>query len=141
MLKCKTKEKAAKQVVEDHVDNSGDVVGIGVAVMITMVGIDKYIDKYHDLEEKAKAALIGYVWMDIMQRNLVFGKYNKWELNVQEKKSLLESFNQNGLDRFRVSHVIPLIIEKGLLEDGSVVLLLQMKDAKRDGSHLPELRL
>lgn len=103
--------------------------------------MDKYIEEFYDLEEKARKALIGYSQTDIIHRNLEFGIYNKRELNHQEKRALLDSFNHNGLDRFGITQAIPLIVRRSDIVEGSVRQLTAFDKLERDGSHLPELKL
>ncbi|KAF8122102.1 hypothetical protein EV363DRAFT_1183630 [Boletus edulis] len=139
--KRKSTAKAVKKGARTDTDQTAGEGGSGNVMATGITGIDKYIDEFHDLEEKARGALIGYARTDIVKRNLVFGKYNKRDLNQQEKRTLLESFNQNGLDRFRFNHVVPLIVDKTLLDETTVVKLSSLQDAKRDGTHLPILKL
>ncbi|KAF8125067.1 hypothetical protein EV363DRAFT_1105774, partial [Boletus edulis] len=139
--KRKAATKVSKKASKMDVDQGVDASGSGTAAPTTQAGIDKYIDQFHDLEEKARGALIGYAQTDIIKRNLVFGKYNRRDLNAQEKRSLLDSFNQNGLDRFGINHVVPLIVDKALVDETTIVTLTAFQETKRDGSHLPFLRL
>ncbi|KAF8125065.1 hypothetical protein EV363DRAFT_1299322 [Boletus edulis] len=139
--KRKATGKATKKAARTDADQTAEEGGSGTTEVAVVAGIDKYINNFHDLEEKTRGALIGYARTDIIKRNILFGKYNKRDLNQQEKRTLLDSFNQNGLDRFGLNNVVPLIVDKSLVDETDVVQLSSLLDAKRDGSHLPLLKL
>jgi hypothetical protein len=123
-------------------DASNPTLSLNGDTKKTIVVIDKYMENFNGLQEKSHKALIGYAKTDIIRRNLVFGKYNKRSLKPEENRSILDSFNQNGLDRFNINHAIPLVVKKNVVIDDSVVPLsaLTFEQLKVDGSHLPILR-
>ena len=108
-----------------------------------VTGIDQYMKNFNSLQQKAQNALIGYARTDIIRRELVFGTYNQQQLNNVEKKTLLDSFNENGLDRFNVNHAIPLILSVASVDKSTVMKLssIMFENVKPDSSHLPLLRL
>ncbi|KAF8120880.1 hypothetical protein EV363DRAFT_1187669 [Boletus edulis] len=102
---------------------------------------DQVAEKREELEERARAAFIGYARTDLFKRNISFGKYNPRQLNGSQRRKLYESFKSGGLQRFSVNNAIPLIIPAGDVVAESVCTLDSKTVAKRDGSHLPKLKL
>ncbi|KAG9310759.1 hypothetical protein JVU11DRAFT_8607, partial [Chiua virens] len=105
------------------------------------MGIDKYMDEYYDLEEKAREFLIGYARTDLIERNLAFGFYNDRRLNDDESKSLMDSFVCNGLRRFEYDNAINLIIDRDSIETPLTTQMLSRTEMGRVGEGLPELKL
>ena len=104
-------------------------------------GVDRKLDAYHEYAEKAAKALIGYARIDIIKRRLVFGKYNARDLNNREKSLLLDSFVNNGLDRYSFANVINVIVDPEAVVEGTVKPQIQLPPGQRDGSHLPWLQM
>ena len=99
--------------------------------------VDKKLDAYHENVDKAQAALLGYARIDIIKRKMLFGKYNPRELNNREKALLLDSFVNNGLDRYAFVNVINIIVNPDRIVEGSVRPYDKLPPVQRDGSHLP----
>ncbi|KAF8121159.1 hypothetical protein EV363DRAFT_1187245 [Boletus edulis] len=102
---------------------------------------DEVSEKLQELEERARAAFLGFARTDLFKRNLTFGKYNPRQLSGNQRRKLYDSFKSGGLQRFSVNNAIPLIISAGDVVAESVCTLDTKTIAKRDGSHLPWLQL
>lgn len=102
-------------------------------------GLDASLETYYDLEEKGRSAFLGYARMDILKRDFKFGLYNPRPLNHVEMRNILDSFNNNGLDRFSIRSAIPIIIPAEMVDLATVKKDIAMDSIDRHGSHLPLL--
>ena len=136
----RSRKSAAADDMDDTTMSSAVNVEMGAKAV---AGIDQYMKNFNSLQQKAQNALIGYARTDVIGRELAFGTYNQRQLNNVEKKTLLDSFNENGLDRFNVNHAIPLILSAASVDKSTVTKLssITFENVKPDGSHLPLLRL
>lgn len=132
--KDRTDKPTKKSTKETKSGKGGDGRGDGHAE-------EQVSEERHKLEERARKAFIGYARTDIFKRKLVFGKYNNRLLSNTHRRKLYESFKSGGLQRFSVNNSIPLIIPGGDVVEESVCALSPQDLIKRDGSHLPWLRL
>lgn len=76
----------------------------------------KVQDRWH-IQSKLKSALLGYATMDLLEskKDLVFGTWNPRLLRSQQVKRLVDSFHTEGLERFDLKTVIPIVISKRLV--------------------------
>lgn len=135
MAKGKTTKKT-----KGRTENTVEEGGADMSEITPKMKIDKYIDQYYDRQEKADQALLGYARIDIIKRNLQFGRYNKRQLDLKEKSALLDSFLSNGLDRYGRSNAISILVNADDVVEESMKSDSELETMKRDGSHLPWLR-
>ncbi|KIK77238.1 hypothetical protein PAXRUDRAFT_167454, partial [Paxillus rubicundulus Ve08.2h10] len=69
-----------------------------------------------------KHALLGYATMDILEykQRLVFGTWNPRPLRPQQVKRLVDSFHSEGLERFDLKTVIPVVISPSFVDISSL---------------------
>ena len=125
----KTKQSNPDTTIDPDVSTSD-------ATRSTTRGVDPKVVEHYELEERAETALLGYAIMDIMSRQVIFGQWNPRRLNPEEQRALVDSFNRNGLDRFKVEYAIPLVISKSAIDLSSLTSRSQIHSQKPDGSHL-----
>ena len=99
--------------------------------------LEESIEQLNSKNKQAKEAFIGYAQFNILenQDRLKFGKWNVQPINKMQINRLHTSFQVNGVDRFNYAYVIPLVVMKTWLEEGSYTMT-EMK-----GDELPELRM
>jgi hypothetical protein len=137
----KTKTASTKQPAKATAQSSSSTKTTkqakGKEVAGAGVGVDKKLDGYHDNVAKAEKALISYARIDITKRSLLFGKYNPRSLNNRGKTLLLDSFVNNGLDRYAFTNVINVIVHPDHIVEGTVTPYRELGPVQHDGSHLP----
>lgn len=82
----------------------------------------KIQDKWR-IQGKVKGALLGYASMDLLERKnqLVFGTWNPRVLKPNQVRKLVESYHAEGLERFDLNTVIPIIIPKRFVDQSALV--------------------
>ncbi|KAG6369977.1 hypothetical protein JVT61DRAFT_12613 [Boletus reticuloceps] len=97
---------------------------------------DKIIER-QQLDSLAEAAQLGWARLDILKYSEVikFGRWNSRSINQTKVTQLKDSFLLNGLDRFNSLHAVPLVVNKGMVKEGTYT---DEKDMQMD---LPELEL
>ncbi|KAF8415176.1 hypothetical protein L210DRAFT_3657837 [Boletus edulis BED1] len=97
---------------------------------------DKILERQqHD--SLAEAAQLGWARLDILKYSeaIKFGRWNSRSINQMKVTQLKDSFLLNGLDRFNSLHAFPLVVNKGMIKEGTYT---DEKDMQID---LPELEL
>ncbi|KAG9309132.1 hypothetical protein JVU11DRAFT_10839 [Chiua virens] len=85
--------------------------------------LDPKIQEKWRIQGQVKDALLGYASMDVLEEKeqLVFGTWNPRVLNPNQVKKLVESFQTEGLERFDLNTVIPVIIPKRFVDQSALV--------------------
>ncbi|KAG9308144.1 hypothetical protein JVU11DRAFT_12446 [Chiua virens] len=104
-------------------------------------GLDTTLEEYYNLEEQGRHAFLGYARTDLLERHFTFGSYNPRPLNNGEMRNLLDSFNNNGLDRFSIRSAIPIILPSDVVDTSTLKKDIAIDSIDRHGSHLSMLRL
>jgi len=85
--------------------------------------LDPKVQDRWRIQTEVKQALLGYAILDFIEykHRLVFGTWNPRALQPRQVKRLVESFHVEGLDRFDLKGVIPIVISQNLIDPASVV--------------------
>lgn len=85
--------------------------------------LDPKVQEQWNIQGELKNALLGYATLDLVQHanQLVFGTWNPRPLQSKQVQRLVESF-ENGLDRFDLKSVIPVVIQKSSIDLASLSL-------------------
>lgn len=104
-----------------------------------VVGVDPKVLESYALEERTNNALLGYAKMDILSHEPTFGRWNSRTLNAEEQRALVDSFNRNGLDRFKIEFAIPIVISRDDVDLTTLTSRADIHVQRPDGSHLNDL--
>ncbi|KAH7905678.1 hypothetical protein BJ138DRAFT_1118256 [Hygrophoropsis aurantiaca] len=74
--------------------------------------LGSFVDTINADTKMAEDALIGYARIDVidMKESISFGRWNPRDLKVAEAQQILDSFQTNGMDRFKYQHAIPICV-------------------------------
>lgn len=71
--------------------------------------------------ETADRAFVGFARLDIIERKIEFGPWNRRERKAAEVSKLLDSFHRNHVSRFEPMHAMPILLNRARLVDGGWV--------------------
>lgn len=100
--------------------------------------LDPQVQKSWKLQRSLRQSLLGYAILDLRYfgEKLAFGTWNSRPLKTIHVQRLQESFQQNGLERFEEKSVIPLVMDKSIIDLSS----LSKDPSPTDTSKLPQLK-
>jgi len=93
--------------------------------------LDPKVQERWRIQGELKNALLGYGILDLVEHaeKLVFGTWNPRSLQSKQVQRLVESFASDGVDRFDLKTVIPIVIPKSHVD--SALLSLDPGDLSR----------
>ena len=86
--------------------------------------MDPKVQERWRIQGQLKNALLGYSTLELLQHEdrLVFGTWNPRPLQPKQVHRLTESFHTDGLDRFDLKSVIPIVVPKDSVDLTSLLL-------------------
>ncbi|KAI5999911.1 hypothetical protein EDD15DRAFT_2362418 [Pisolithus albus] len=105
--------------------------------IVVFKALDPKVQERWRIQTQVKHALLGYAILDLIDYAdcLVFGTWNPRLLQSKQVQHLLESFHADGLERFDLNTVIPIVIPKSNVEEASLT------QDPSDPSKLSEMKL
>ncbi|KAI6102269.1 hypothetical protein F5141DRAFT_1217879 [Pisolithus sp. B1] len=90
--------------------------------IVIFKALDPKVQERWRIQTQLKHALLGYAILDLMEfiDCLVFGTWNPRPLQPKQVQHLLESFHADGLERFDLNTVLPIVIPKSNVEEASL---------------------
>jgi hypothetical protein len=84
--------------------------------------LDPQVQKTWQLQRSLRQSLLGYAILDLCYfgEKLTFGTWNSRPLKTVHVQRLQASFQQNGLERFDEKSVIPLVMDKAIVDLSSL---------------------
>ncbi|KAI6035898.1 hypothetical protein PISMIDRAFT_15689 [Pisolithus microcarpus 441] len=105
--------------------------------VVVFKALDPKVQERWRIQTQVKHALLGYAILDLVDYadSLVFGTWNPRLLQSKQVHHLLASFHADGLERFDLNTVIPIVIPKSNVEEASLT------QDPSDPSKLSEMKL
>jgi len=86
--------------------------------------LDPKVQERWRIQRQLKNALLGYSTLELVQNEdrLVFGTWNPRQLQPKQIRRLTKSFQSDGLDRFDLKSVMPIVVPKDSIDLTSLTL-------------------